>query len=88
MELKFIETIEGKEWVAEFEAPSDFNLHIEREITGSLVVMQRTTTEGEYALSYSSGKKVTDCDFCALIYPKHIKVVSSCEVSNAVVTFA
>lgn len=88
MDLNFIETIEGEEWVAEFETPSDFNLHVERNMTGSLVVMQRTTTEGEYAIAYSSGQKVIDCDLCALIYPKHIKVVSSCEVSKAVVTFA
>lgn len=34
---------EGVLWIAEFEATSDFNLHLEREGTGSLRVMQRTT---------------------------------------------
>lgn len=41
MKLNFVETIEGKEWVAEFEVTSDFNLHLERVHGGSLVVSQR-----------------------------------------------
>lgn len=86
MELNFSKV--GNEWVAEFETPSDFNLHVEREVTGNLVVMQRTTSEGEYAIAYQSGYKVIDCDFRALLYPKHIKVVSSCEVLKGEVTFA
>lgn len=55
MELKFIETIEGKEWVAEFEVPADFNLHLERKSTGSLVVSQRGTASGEYSAAFAKG---------------------------------
>lgn len=92
MELNFVETIEGKEWVAEFEVTSDFNLHLERVHGGSLVVSQRGTSSGEYAAAFAKGvyegKRVIDHDFGALVYPKWIKVVSGSEVINAIVTFA
>lgn len=91
MELKFVETIEGKEWEAEFEAPSDFNLHIERVHGGSLVVSQRGTASGEYASAFAKGmyevQAVIDYDFGALVYPKYIKVVSGSEVVSAIVNF-
>lgn len=91
MELNFAETIEGKEWVAEFEAPSDFNLHIERADSGSLVVSQRGTASGEYETAFVKGMYeggiVIDCDFGALVYPKWIKVTSSSEVVSASVNF-
>lgn len=91
MELKFVETIEGKEWEAEFEAPSDFNLHIERVHGGSLVVSQRGTASGEYAAAFAKGmyegQAVIDYDFGALVYPKYIKVVSGSEVIKGEVTF-
>ena len=91
MELKFVETIEGKEWEAEFEAHSDFNLHLERVKGGSLVVSQRGTTSGEYAAAFAKGmyegQAVIDYDFGALVYPKYIKVVSGSEVIKGEVTF-
>ena len=91
MELNFVETIEGKEWVAEFEAPSDFNLHIERANSGSLVVSQRGTVSGEYETAVVKGMYeggiVIDCDFGALVYPKWIKVTSGSKVVKGEVTF-
>lgn len=91
MELKFVETIEGKEWEAEFEAPSDFNLHLERVSNSSLVVYQRGSAEGEYAAAFVKGvyegTRVIDYDFGALVYPKWIKVVSGSEVVSASVNF-
>lgn len=92
MELKFIETIEGKEWSAEFEVPSDFNLHLERVSNGSLVVYQRGSAEGEYAPAFTrgvyEGERIIDYDFGALVYPKFIKVVSGNEVVKGYVTTA
>lgn len=92
MELNFVETIEGKEWVAEFEATNHFNLHIERENSGSLVVGQRGTASGEYDTSFVKGMyeggMVIDYDFGALVYPKYIKVTSGSKVLSAEVTFA
>lgn len=91
MELKFVETIEGKEYEAEFEAPSDFNLHLERVKGSSLVVSQRGTASGEYAAAFAKGmyegQAVIDYDFGALVYPKYIKVVSGSEVVSASVNF-
>lgn len=91
MELVFTEVIEGKEWVAEFEAPSDFNIHLEREKNGSLVVSQRGTSSGEYDASFVKGvyegERVIDYDFGALVFPKWIKVTSGSKVNVGVVTF-
>lgn len=90
MELNFSKV--GNEWVAEFEATNHFNLHLERKDTGSLIVSQRGSGSGEYALSFmrgmNEGKKVFDYDFGAFVYPKYIKVVSGSEVLKSEVTFA
>lgn len=92
MELVFVEVIEGKEWEAEFEATSDFNLHLERENGSYLVVSQRGTPTGEYAAAFAKGmyegQRVIDYDFGALVYPKYIKVVSGSKVVKGEVTFA
>lgn len=89
MELNFNKV--ENEWVTEFEASSDFNLHLERANTGYLVVDQRGTSEGEYATAFVKGiyegHRVVDYDFGALVYPKWIKVISSSEVVNGEVTF-
>ena len=89
MELNFNK--EGNVWVADFEATSDFNLHLERSDDGLIKVMQRGTTEGEYVDSFiTSGDnqmKNFDCDFAALVYPKYIKVISGTEVITASVNF-
>lgn len=90
MNLEFIK--EGNIWVAEFEATSDFNLHIERVDDGLLKVMQRGTTEGEYVDTdvWDAGKpcyKNFDCDVAAFVYPKWIKVISGTEVITASVNF-
>lgn len=79
-------------YVAEFEATSDFNLHVEREKEGSISVLQRTTPSGEYDSVYMGGyfdreHKTIDCDFVGAIYPKYIKVVSQAEVIKGEVTF-
>ena len=90
MELNFSKV--GNEWVAEFEAPNHFNLHLERKGTGSLIVPQRGSESGEYAASFVrgvyEGQPVIDYDFGALVYPKYIKVESGSEVLKSEVTFA
>lgn len=90
MELVFNEVAEDV-FVAEFEVASDFNLHLERENKGSLVVSQRGTSSGEYvtsfALSTYEGQRVIDYDFGALVYPKWIKVKSSSNVVKGEVNF-
>jgi hypothetical protein len=90
MELNF-QKIENK-WVAEFVAPSNFNLHLEREKNGYIIVQQRGTDSGEYYSAYAEstydGQKVFDCDFGALVYPKWIKIISEGKVNVGVVTLA
>ena len=93
MELQF-QKVNENEWVAEFQATADFNLHIERVSSGSITVAQRGTEIGEYATAWAKGEfvyegqRVIDYDFGALVYPKWIKVTSSSEVISATVTFA
>lgn len=90
MDLNFTKV--ENEWVAEFEATGNFNLHLERAKSGIIVVSQRGTDNGEYAAAYAKseyeGKRVIDCDFGALVYPKWIKVISGSEVIKGVVTFS
>lgn len=83
--------VEGEGYVAEFQATSDFNLHLERKSTGFIVVKQRGTENGSYENAWSKGvlegAMVIDRDFGALVYPKCIKVVSGSEVVTASVNF-
>ena len=88
MALKF--TNVGENWVAEFSVTDDFNLHIEREESGYLIVNQRTTAEGKYDSirdgSFNYGDPVVDIDFTGVIYPKYIQVISKVEPTYAEVT--
>lgn len=88
MELNFTKV--GNEWVAEFEVTNHFNLHIERESNGSLIVSQRGSETGKYTAAFVKGVyeglQVIDYDFGALVYPKFIKVVSGSEVLKSEVT--
>lgn len=90
MELAFQK--QGNLWVAEFEVPGDFNLHLERVSKGSIAVSQRSTVSGGYDTAFYRAKqqcdKIFDYDFGALVYPKHIKVASSSEVIKAEVNLA
>lgn len=88
MNLNF--TNVGEKWVAEFSVTDDFNLHIEREESGYLIVNQRTTAEGKYDSirdgSFNYGDPVVDIDFTGVIYPKYIQVISKVEPTYAEVT--
>ena len=92
VKLDFVETIEGKEWVAEFTATGNFNLHLERDNNGSLIVKQRGTENGEYATAFSrgmyEGKRVFDYDFGALVYPKWIRIESGSKVVSGTITLS
>ena len=89
MELSFVK--EGGRYSAEFEATSDFNLHIEREDNGFLFVKQKTVANGQYdsvqGAKFSPADLIVDLDFVGIVYPKYIKVISEIEPAMAVVTF-
>lgn len=90
MELTFNKTNENV-YEAVFEAPSNFNIHLERKSTGILVVKQSGVADGEFDEAFNLGinaREVIDYDFGALVYPKWIKVVSGSEVLKSQVTFA
>ena len=91
IKLEFAEVSKGL-YEAEFVATANFNLHLEREGTGLLVVKQRGVEKGEYSKAFmrgmNEGKKVFDYDFGALIYPKWIKIESGSKVVSGIVTFS
>ena len=91
MELEFKFNKQADRWLAEFEATADFNLHIEGVVGGDVLIYQRGSESGEYAFVRDatrrpSYEKVYDCDFCALVYPKYIRVTTPNEPTMAVVT--
>lgn len=95
MELVFKESsqvLSGKPaYEVEFEASSDFSIHIERPAGGRFLVYQKSVANGKYSLvdnvGYQDYKDVFDIDFVGAVYPKWIKVVSEVEPTMAVVTF-
>lgn len=90
MEIRFDKV--GNRYVAEFEAGSDFNLHMERSSGEMILFYQRTTPSGRYALINNSdrqvGRDVIDIDFTAAIWPKWIMIDCLTKPSVAEVTFA
>lgn len=92
MELTFTQT-NKKSWVAEFEASSDFNIHIERKDgVGRIRMQQRTSSKGDLAevedftAKNPDGEQVIDYDCPALVWPKTIRIVSEVEPTYAEVT--
>ena len=84
---------EGDQYVATFEAPGDFALHIERDELGPVTIGTSTVQGADFALvddfpTTARNKRVIDYDFAGVIYPKYIKVTSSTEPTLAVVTIA
>jgi hypothetical protein len=86
-------TRQGSDYVSEFIADSDFNLHIEGVNEGNVRVYQRTSDEGEYALVRNAIQStpygvVYDKGFSASVWPKFIRVVCATEPAMAEVIFS
>lgn len=81
----------GAVYVAEFEATSDFNLHIERKQAGGFRVHQKSVSDAGYAVidnaAFRDNKLIIDVDFVGAVFPKYIKVESGSEPTMGVVTF-
>ena len=91
MTLSF--TLEDGLFVAEFEAISRFNLHLERPASGSIYMKQKTVKDGSYVIVKDfgwnrDGDLIIDAD-CGqgAVYPKWIRLESAVEPSVAEVTF-
>lgn len=91
MTLQF--TLEDGLFVAEFEATSRFNLHLERPASGSIYMKQKTVKNGSYVIVKDfgwnrDGDLIIDAD-CGqgAVYPKWIRLESAVEPSVAEVTF-
>lgn len=81
----------GDKYVAEFEATSDFAIHIERNESGFLYMEQRSTSTGEYAAtaeaSFNYEARVIDTVIRGVIIPMHIRIKSKVMPTMAVVTY-
>lgn len=89
MELNFVSN--GGAFISEFDATSDFKLHIEGLLLSDFRIYQRTAGNNyelvaglPVAPDYG---KTLDYDFTAMVYPKSIKIVSEVEPTVATVTF-
>lgn len=81
----------GNEYVAEMQVSGDFNLHIERADISKFRVLQRTSSEGKFAIVKNLGivgDPVVDMDFSGVVYPKTIRIESGLQPSVAIITLA
>ncbi|MBQ0073604.1 MAG: hypothetical protein KBT34_05380 [Prevotella sp.] len=90
MELVFRKIEGSKGYEAFCVAYSDFNLHLERNDTGSVTLYQSTTERGEKTVHFhvAIAGEAFDKDFKNAVYPKFIRIVSSSLVRNALVNFS
>lgn len=94
MELNFVQSSEvfGKNtlaWVTEFEVTRNFNLHVERNKGGNILVYQRTSGSGYAIVEEFRGmdnKPAIDLEFTGEVYPKFVKIVSESQPTYATVT--
>lgn len=90
-DLRFNPSPRNNVYFAEFQANSNFALHIEKN-EGSLVVYQRSVEKGEYdvvrALDVNVKDRCVDVDFVGAVYPKWIRVESNVRPYVAKVVFA
>ena len=85
MELQFNKTSNG--WVAEFQAPTHFNLHLERKDAGRLDLYRKTSGSNYVRIPYKGGAKVVDMDV-PVVMSREYKVVCGSEPTVAIITFA
>ena len=89
MELEFKK--ENGKFVAEFKVSAEFNIHIEKQLTGDLILKQRSIENGQYDViedfGYNKGGDfVIDRDVQGFIAPKWIKIESAVLPTLAVIT--
>lgn len=88
MELEFIK--KGSNYEAEFEATSNFNLHVERTKSGRISLFQKASGEVNYAsqstYNDNNAPRIINTDVSSLVYPKFVKIVSNIPVEKCVIT--
>ena len=87
MDLTFNKTSNG--WVAEFQAPTHFNLHLESTDAGRLDLYRKTSGSNyDYVrIPYKGGSKVVDMDV-PVVMSRDYRVVCDSEPTVAIITFA
>ena len=85
MELTFNKTSNG--WVAEFSAPTHFNLHLERKDAGKLNLYRKTSDSNYVRIPYKVDNKVVDVDV-PVVMSRDYKILCGSRPSMMIVTFA
>lgn len=85
MNLTFNKTSNG--WVAEFNAPIHFNLHLERKDAGRLDLYHKTSGNNYIRIPYEGDNKIVDVDVPVVI-SRDYKVLCGSKPSMMIVTFA
>lgn len=87
MELQFNKTSNG--WVAEFNAPTHFNLHLERKDAGRLDLYRKTSGSNyDYRhIPHQIATEIVDVDVPVVIGSDY-KIVCNSEPIVAIITFA
>jgi hypothetical protein len=85
MELTFNKTING--WVAEFNAPTHFNLHLERKDAGRLDLYRKASGSNYVRIPYKEDNKIVDIDV-PVVMSRDYKVLCGSRPSMMIVTFA
>lgn len=85
MELQFNKTPNG--WVAEFNAPTHFNLHLERKDAGRLDLYRKTSGSNYVRIPYKGNNKIVDVDVPVVI-SRDYKILCGSRPSMMIVTFA
>lgn len=87
MELTFNKT--DNKWVAEFQAPTHFNLHLERKDAGRLDLYRKTSGSNyDYIhVPHQITKEIADVDVPVIICSDY-KIVCNSEPIVAIITFA
>lgn len=83
--LIFNKTTQG--WVAEFQAPTHFNMHLECEDVGRLDIYRKTSGSDYVRIPYKGGDKVVDTDVL-VVMSREYKVLCGSRPSVFIITFA
>ena len=87
-ELVFTKIDSGYGYEAFATVDADFNIHLERNDIGNVMLYQSTVENGKKNLQYNNYNvgEVFDMDFANIVYPKHIRIISSSLVQKGYVT--
>ena len=78
----------GSYYETTFKATGDFNIHLERDLGGHIIILQKTAGNNFAPVKTMEGEDLDfDYDFCGYVYPKDIQIKSATKVNLGIITF-